>query len=94
MITRRGNDRTQRYPLVVEAVNHLKVRSCLIDGEVVCCDERGLATFQLLRHRRNEPQAFLYAFDLLELDGTDLRREPIEVRKGPASCVRPGMACG
>ena len=62
LITRRGNDWTARYPLVVEAVNHLKVRSCLIDGEVVCCDERGLATFQLLRHRRNEPQAFLYAF--------------------------------
>jgi hypothetical protein len=74
LITRRGNDWTQRYPLVAEAVNHLKVRSCLIDGEVVCCDERGLATFQLLRHRRNEPQAFLYAFDLLELNGTDLRR--------------------
>ena len=64
LITRRGNDWTQRYPLVVEAVNHLNVRSCLIDGEVVCCDERG-ATFQLLRHRRNEPQAFLYAFDVL-----------------------------
>jgi hypothetical protein len=62
-----------------EAVNHLKVRSCLIDGEVVCCDAQGLATFQLLRHRRNEPQAFLYAFDLLELNGADLR-EPIEVR--------------
>ena len=72
LITRRGNDWTARYPLVVEAVNHLKVRSCLIDGEVVCCDERGLATFQLLRHRRNEPQAFLYAFDLLELNGDDL----------------------
>ena len=69
LITRRGNDWTQRYPLVVEAVNHLKVRSCLIDGEVVCCDERGLTSFQLLRHRRNEPQAFLYAFDLLELNG-------------------------
>ena len=41
LITRRGNDWTQRYPLVVEAVNHLKVRSCLIDGEVVCCDEKG-----------------------------------------------------
>jgi ATP-dependent DNA ligase len=35
LITRRGNDWTQRYPLVVEAVNHLAVRSCLIDGEVV-----------------------------------------------------------
>ena len=33
LITRMGNDWTQRYPLVVEAVNHLKVRSCLIDGE-------------------------------------------------------------
>ena len=42
LITRRGNDWTPRYPLVVEAVNHLKVRSCLIDGEVVCCDEQGV----------------------------------------------------
>ena len=38
LITRRGNDWTDRFPLVAEAVNHLKVRSCLIDGEVVCCN--------------------------------------------------------
>ena len=87
LITRRGNDWTQRYPLVAEALNHLKVRSCLIDGEVVCCDARGVAAFQLLRHRRNEPKAFLYAFDLLELDGTDLRREPIEVRKATLASI-------
>ena len=61
-------------------MNHLKVRSCLIDGEVACCDERGLATFQLLRHRRKEPQAFLYAFDLLELNAGE------HLRKG-----RPGV---
>ena len=95
LITRRGNDWTQRYPLVVEAVNHLKVRSCLIDGEVVCCDEQGVTSFQLLRHRRNEPQAFLYAFDLLELNGDDLRREPIEVRKATLASIlrksRPGV---
>ena len=41
---------------MVEAVNHLKVRSCLIDGEVVCCDEKGLTSFQLLRHRRMSPR--------------------------------------
>jgi bifunctional non-homologous end joining protein LigD len=87
LITRRGNDWTTRYPLVVEAVNHLKVRSCLIDGEVVCCDERGVAAFQMLRHRRNEPTAFLYAFDLLELNGADLRREPIEVRKATLASI-------
>jgi bifunctional non-homologous end joining protein LigD len=95
LITRRGNDWAARYSLIVETVNHLKVRSCLIDGEVVCCDEMGLATFQLLRHRRNEPKAFLYAFDLLELNGTDLRREPIEVRKATLASIlrksRPGV---
>ena len=95
LITRRGNDWSDRFPLVVEAVNHLKVRSCLIDGEVVCCDERGLARFDVLRRRRNEVDAFLYAFDLLELDGTDLRREPIEVRKATLASIlrksRPGV---
>jgi bifunctional non-homologous end joining protein LigD len=53
----------------------------------VCCDEKGVTSFQLLRHRRNEPQAFLYAFDLLELNGTDLRREPIEVRKATLASI-------
>ena len=87
LITRRGNDWSHRFPFVVEAVNHLKVRSCLIDGEVVCCDEKGVTSFQLLRHRRNEPQACLYAFDLVELNGADLRREPIEVRKAMLASI-------
>ena len=87
LLTRNGNDWATRFPLIVEAVNHLRVRSCLIDGEVVCCDERGLATFQLLRHSRNEPSAFLYAFDLLELDRADMRREPIEVRKATLASI-------
>jgi bifunctional non-homologous end joining protein LigD len=59
LFTRRGNDWTQRYPLVAEAVNHLKVRSCLIDGELVCCDERGVAAFHILRRRQDEPAARL-----------------------------------
>jgi bifunctional non-homologous end joining protein LigD len=54
-----------------------------------------VSSFQLLRHRRNEPQAFLYAFDLLELNGADLRREPIEVRKATLASIlrksRPGV---
>jgi ATP-dependent DNA ligase len=50
----------------VEAVNRLKVRSCLLDGEAVCCDEDGLAVFALLRYRARPAEIFLYAFDLLE----------------------------
>src|SRR5712671_1903921 len=47
---------------------------------------------QLLRHRRNESHGFLYAFDLLELNGADLRREPIEVRKATlASILRKSL---
>ncbi len=37
LLTRRGNDWSERFPRVVEAANLLRVRSCLIDGEVVCC---------------------------------------------------------
>ena len=61
----------------------------------MCCDERGLAIFSTLRRRRNEPEAFLYAFDLLELDGLDMRREPIETRKATLASIlrksRPGL---
>ena len=95
LLTRRGNDWSSRFPLVMEAVYHLKVRSCLIDGEVVCCDEHGLAIFEVLRQRRHEASAFLFAFDLLELNGTDMRREPIEVRKATLASIlrksRPGV---
>jgi bifunctional non-homologous end joining protein LigD len=51
--------------------------------------------FQKLRQRREEQHAFLFAFDLLELDGADLRREPIEVRKATLASIlrqsRPGV---
>jgi bifunctional non-homologous end joining protein LigD len=92
LLTRNGHDWSPRYPLIVEAVNRLKVRSCLIDGEAVICDDNGLAVFERLRKVRRSPQVFLCAFDLLELDGKDLRREPFEVRKATlASLLRPRL---
>jgi bifunctional non-homologous end joining protein LigD len=39
LLTRNGHDWAPRYPLIVEAVNHLKVRSCLIDGEAVLIEK-------------------------------------------------------
>ena len=90
LLTRNGHDWAPRYPLIVEAVNALKVRSCLIDGEAVCCDDNGLAVFEPLRHERQGRHVFLCAFDLLELNGADLRREPLEVRKATLdSLLRP-----
>jgi ATP-dependent DNA ligase len=59
----------------------LSVSSCLIDGEAVARDEDGIPSFDLLRHKQDDGHAFLYAFDVVELDGEDLRREPLEQRK-------------
>jgi bifunctional non-homologous end joining protein LigD len=87
LITRRGNDGRSVSRSWSRSVNHLTVRSCLIDGEVVCADERGVSAFHILRRRRNEALGFLCAFDLMELDGTDLRREPIEVRKATLASI-------
>jgi bifunctional non-homologous end joining protein LigD len=64
------------------AVGKLRVRSCLIDGEAIVCDENGLADFELIRDHGTAADAVHCAFDLLELDGRDLRRRPIEERKG------------
>jgi bifunctional non-homologous end joining protein LigD len=50
-------------------------------GEAVNCNEDGLPDFDVVGRRRNNRTSFLYAFDLIELDGRDLRRESIEVRK-------------
>jgi bifunctional non-homologous end joining protein LigD len=81
LLTRNGHDWTARFPLIIDAVAALRVRSCLIDGEAVCCDDNGMAVFAKLRQRRNDRHVVLYAFDLLELDGEDLRREPLVRRK-------------
>jgi bifunctional non-homologous end joining protein LigD len=59
LLTRNGHDWSPRYPLIIEAVNRLKARSCLIDGEAVVCDEKGLAVFQRLRHKRSGEHVFL-----------------------------------
>ena len=81
LITRNANDFTDRFPFIATAVAELPVKSCLIDGEAIVCDENGLAVFDLIRRHGAGERAVLSAFDLLELDGKDLRRRPIETRK-------------
>ena len=94
LLTRNGNDWSSRYPLIVEGVKHLKVRSCLIDGEAVACDGNGLAVFERLRRKMSGKHVFLFAFDLLELNGQDLRREPIETRKATLASLLRGSLPG
>ena len=94
LMTRNGYDWSPRYPLIVEAVNRLKVRSCLIDGEAVACDANGLAVFEHLRRKPTGRHVLLYAFDLLELDGEDLRRAPFVTRKATLASLLRGACRG
>src|SRR6266508_2396985 len=87
LLTRNGHDWAERFPLIAAAVEALRARSCLVDGEAVACNDGGLAVFERLRGRRHDASVFLYAFDLIELNGTDLRREPLQVRKATLASV-------
>jgi ATP-dependent DNA ligase len=81
LYTRNGYNFADRFPRIVEAVKTLSVQSCFIDGEAIVVDANGLAVFELLRSCRYNHVAMLCAFDLIELDGKNLRRTPIEERK-------------
>ena len=81
LLSQKGHDFASRFPLAAAAVAALSARSCIIDGEAIACDEKGLAVFDLIRRQQQGRAVALCAFDLIELDGEDLRRTPIETRK-------------
>jgi bifunctional non-homologous end joining protein LigD len=81
LITRNGYNFAERYPLIMDAMARLPVETCIIDGEAIVVDQSGLSVFDLLRYRTHDHAATLCAFDLLELNGADVRRIPIEERK-------------
>jgi bifunctional non-homologous end joining protein LigD len=94
LITRNGHDWSGRFPLIAQAADALKVRSFLIDGEAVACDGDGMPSFDRLRYRRADGHVFLFAFDLIELNGKDLRQEPLEVRKATLASLLAKAAPG
>lgn len=79
LYSKTGDDLSERYPLIVEAMARLPY--CTIDGEAVACDEKGIASFDLLQSGRRDDHVVLYAFDLIEQAGRDRRRDPLARRK-------------
>ena len=77
----------------MESLARLRSRSRIIDGEAVCCGDDGVPSFDRIRYRRHDASVFLCAFDLIELDGDDLRPETFETRKATlASLLKPWPA--
>lgn len=83
--SRNGKDWTASFPVIASEARFLRVESAILDGEIVWLQENGASSFQSLQRGlsgapRNAP-IYYYAFDLLFLDGRDLREAPLSLRK-------------
>ena len=84
LLSRNEKDFGEKFPEIVEAFSTLKVHDAVIDGEIVALDAKGVSSFQLLQAfelGEKRPPLFYYAFDLLRLNGKDLRRQSLAERK-------------
>jgi bifunctional non-homologous end joining protein LigD len=89
LYSRRAIDWTDRLPAIVAGAVLLNAKSFTIDGEAVVIGPDGLTNFEALRQHGSGDIAVLYAFDLVALDGNDLRRLPIETRKATLASLLP-----
>lgn len=93
LVSRNQNELTPRYPELKNLPKSVKAKTAILDGEVVALDEQGRASFSLMQQRTGfrphgrsraanaDVPVLYYAFDLLYLDGYDLRKLPLEERK-------------
>jgi len=101
LITRNGNDYSAAFPELIRALVALPYANVLMDGELVILDDAGRPSFQRLqnrarigrapdiRHASVETPGTLYLFDLMALEGYDLRSLPLAKRKALLRAVIP-----
>jgi bifunctional non-homologous end joining protein LigD len=85
LYSRRGNDSTKKFAGIAKLVSRIKAESFVLDGEAVAVDAKGKPSFQMLQNRSALPQGWslaYYAFDLLHLNGQDLKDRPLSERRG------------
>ncbi|MFP2933056.1 non-homologous end-joining DNA ligase, partial [Pyxidicoccus sp. 3LG] len=88
--SRRGNDLAGRFPELAEALRALSVREAVLDGEIVALDPKGRSRFQLLQNQAGVEQRYV-VFDVLWLDGEDLRALPLEERRARLERLMKGV---
>src|SRR6185369_5914690 len=79
MWSRNELDLAPRFPLIAAALQKIKAKEVVLDGEVVAADEKGVPRFQLLQ--QGERRELMFVFDVLWLDGRDLRNLPYLERR-------------
>jgi bifunctional non-homologous end joining protein LigD len=103
LVSRNQNDLTGQYPELHDLPKLVNARTAILDGEIVALDEEGRSSFSLMQQRtgirhggrrtaaRSDIPVLYYVFDLLYLDGSDLRHVSLEQRKETlAQIITPG----
>ena len=85
------NQNNLRFESLKRSLTKLPVESAIIDGEIVCLDKNGVSQFYELLNRKGKP--ILYAFDLLWLNGEDLRQLPLVERKNHLDALIRSADC-
>ena len=81
LFTRNGHDWSDRYPWIIADVAGLPVKHAVFDAECCCAGPDGVTDFNVLHSHLNDSSAFAYAFDLLAVDGADIRLPPLSQRR-------------
>jgi len=81
LITKGGYDWARRYPRIVEAALRNRQRRFVVDGEAIVSGVDGYSDFNALHSNKHDDEVELIAFDVLAMDGDDLRRLPLSMRK-------------
>jgi ATP-dependent DNA ligase len=81
LISKGGHDFTSRYPWIVEAAFENRITRFVVDGEAVVLRSAGISDFDALHSRRRDGDVQLYAFDILAIEGADVRQLPLSTRK-------------
>jgi bifunctional non-homologous end joining protein LigD len=94
ILSRTGQDLTEGFNAVADALRELPDRDFVIDGELVVFDENGVSRFQLLQRRGIDPRTRpVYAvFDCIRSEGHDILRRPLEERRGQLEALVPPRA--
>jgi bifunctional non-homologous end joining protein LigD len=95
VVTRNGKDWTDRFPGIAEALGGLPCHTAIVDGEIVVLDRKGVSRFQRLQNvasGSSSARPLIYLFDLLYLDGQDVREAGLEDRKSLLEPLVTGLA--
>jgi bifunctional non-homologous end joining protein LigD len=90
LLSRNQKDLGKKFPEILDAIASLDIQNTIIDGEIVALDDQGRSSFQALQGfemEKERPPIIYYAFDLLRLNGTDLRDLAIEERKAKLAAL-------